>query len=214
MIWLEAAANPEKGKGAGYKVVDFETASRDGQPYEAVIAKYTIPNVANPHCTREMKLSPIRSWCCDTFGAAIIDTAIGIRADEPKRINAERAAKNKLHYPLNDLGVDKAEVLAFWDKQPFDLGLPKHLGNCVWCFKKSDSKLVKALHDAPEYFSFPERMEFKYPIGGNGKRVFFFRKSRTVADMQALADVVGHIPDMFVQDGGCSESCEFVAALD
>lgn len=203
ITWLEAQVNPQKGKGTRYTVVDFDNASRNGEPYEQVIKKYGIPSVASPHCTRELKLAPIRAWCRDNFGHAIIDTAIGIRADEPKRINFKTAEQFKLHYPLFDLGIDKQDVITFWESQNFDLDLPEHLGNCVWCYKKSDKKLLKALDDCPSAFDFPKRMEEQ-----NTSNHVFFRGHRTVDDLIKMRDITG--TPLFVNDGGCSESCEFI----
>ena len=49
--WLEAKVVFEKGVGTGYNEVDFESANRDGKPFEDMIKKYGIPNQANLHCT-------------------------------------------------------------------------------------------------------------------------------------------------------------------
>lgn len=57
IIWLEAVVNPVLGEGTEAKIIDFLCASRKGEPFEAVIAKYGIPNPMNPHCSRELKLS-------------------------------------------------------------------------------------------------------------------------------------------------------------
>lgn len=207
VLWLEAKVNQQRGIGTGYTFVDFRTASRNGEPYEQVIKKYGIPSVANPHCTRELKQAPIRAWCRDNFGKAIIDTAIGIRADEPKRINTKTAEKFKLHYPLFDLGIDKQDVINFWENQSFDLSLPEYLGNCLFCFKKSDKKLLKVLDEMPIAFDFPRRME-QY---ATEHRKAFFRGGRMVDDIFKLQEIVG--TPLFVDDGGCSESCEFVGEL-
>lgn len=204
VVWLEAKVNQDKGQGTGYKIVNCQNASRNGEPYEQVIKKYGIPSVASPHCTRELKQAPIRAWCKDMFGQSIIDTAIGIRADETKRINPNTKAKFKLHYPLVDLNIDKQDVLDFWENQDFDLELPEHLGNCVWCFKKSDKKLLKALSEYPKAFEFPKKME-KYKTDN---RRAFFRGHRLVDDLIKLKNITG-VP-VFIDDGGCSESCEFV----
>lgn len=204
IVWLEAKINPEYRKGTRYTIVDFQRASRNGEPYEQFIKKYGIPSIVMPFCTRELKLAPIRAWCRDNFGKAIIDTAIGIRADEPKRINPKTAEQFKLHYPLFDLGIDKQDVLTFWENQDFDLGLPDYLGNCVWCYKKSDKKLLKVLDEMPTAFDFPKRME-QYARDG---RKAFFRGGRMVDDLIKMKDITG-VP-LFVNDGGCSESCEFV----
>ena len=33
IVWLESKVNPIKGKGTTYKVVNFQTASRNGEPF-------------------------------------------------------------------------------------------------------------------------------------------------------------------------------------
>ena len=43
-VWVEAEVNPSKGKGTTHRIVNFDTASRDGRPFEDVIRKYGIPN--------------------------------------------------------------------------------------------------------------------------------------------------------------------------
>lgn len=60
-VWIEAIQR-ERGKSSGHRIVTFETASRNGEPFEAMIGKYGIPNTSFPHCTRELKLNPIKSY--------------------------------------------------------------------------------------------------------------------------------------------------------
>lgn len=61
LVWLEGVTNPIKGKGISAKTVCFDTASRNGEPFEAMIKKHGIPNISTPHCTRELKT---RTTCC------------------------------------------------------------------------------------------------------------------------------------------------------
>ena len=44
VVWLEAKINKEKGKGTDYKVVDYKTASRKGEPFEEMLKSYPMPN--------------------------------------------------------------------------------------------------------------------------------------------------------------------------
>jgi len=65
VLYLEASVNHEKGKGTTYKIVDFETASRNGEPFEAMLKKYPLPNNKASNCTRELKQRPIDSYLKD-----------------------------------------------------------------------------------------------------------------------------------------------------
>ena len=70
-------------------------------------------------------------------------TAIGIRYDERKRINWETAKRENYIYPLATTHrVNEMMVRKFWDKQCFDLNLKDYQGNCDFCWKKSDRKLI------------------------------------------------------------------------
>ena len=50
------------------------------------IEKYGIPNQNAPHCSRELKKQPIKSYA-RSIGWKNYQTALGIRSDEPKRLN-------------------------------------------------------------------------------------------------------------------------------
>lgn len=88
-VWVEAVVNPIRGKGTTHKIVDFHTASRNGEPFEQVIIKYGIPNIKCKHCTRELKIQPIHSYAKNELSWKNYYTAIGIRADKAKRIQKE-----------------------------------------------------------------------------------------------------------------------------
>lgn len=208
VTWLEAEVNMEKGKGTKHRIVNYETASRDGRPYEDMIKKYGIPNISRPRCTEELKIYPIKSYKRQ-MGWVGVTEAIGIRADEPKRY-AKR--KPKVAYPMVDwFPVVKQDVSGWWSKQSFDLGLQEHEGNCVWCFKKSLSKHKRLLRERPESYDFPERMEREYGMvrSVTDEPRKFFRGHRSVADLRALRDT----EDAVILDditNECGESCEAI----
>lgn len=221
--WIEAVVHHDKRKGTTHRPVDFKTASRNGGPFEEVIKKYGIPNKAYPHCTRELKLGPIRDWL-QTAGIVDYHMAIGIRADEIDRMQADAKAKG-LIYPLVKLGVTKPDVNLFWSKQPFRLDLKGYQGNCKWCWKKSLRKHLTLINESPESYSFPERMESLYGLSGHnvdGNKRVFFRNNLATKDLRDLAkgaftkaeddSVIYPQPNLFGFDldasGGCSESCE------
>lgn len=133
-VWLEAVISPVDGEGVRHKVVNYETASRNGEPFEAYIAKSGMPNPTNPGCTRNLKQdvseSYLRSLGWVQGKRLNYRTAIGIRADEIDRMSVH-AERHGFVYPLVDKGITKAKVNAIMAAQPWDLKIPNDaLGNC------------------------------------------------------------------------------------
>lgn len=221
--WIEASVNHGERTGTEHEPVTFETASRNGEPFEEVIRKYGIPNQAYPHCTRELKLQPIKSWL-KSEGITDYHMAIGIRADEIDRMQAD--AKDKgLIYPLVKLMMTKPRVNEFWANMPFRLNLKGYQGNCKWCWKKSLRKHLTLMNESPEIYDFPERMEAEYGLSGHnvdGTKRVFFRNGVSTKELREMAKQpftpaeddarIYPEPDLFGYDldmaGGCSESCE------
>lgn len=141
-----------------YNVVTFETASRNGEPFERLIRKRNyLPNPVTRFCTQELKIRPIARYL---FNLGMADTKteaenmswIGMRADEQRR-----AAKisDKSRIPLVTAGVKKEDVGAFWQEQPFDLKLPNNNGvtmhgNCDLCFLKGGAQILSLIAEKPE----------------------------------------------------------------
>jgi hypothetical protein len=228
VVWLEAVVNPVLGKGTKHRIVDFKTASRNGEPFEDYIKKHGIPNQAFPKCTDELKLCPMRSYI-RSLGWKNKDyqTAIGIRADEMDRVSA-RFVEQRLYYPLCwDVKMSKESIAHWWEQQSFNLNLKEHEGNCSWCWKKSKRKLLTLAQDNPELFEFPARMEATYGKVGamhrknpDKKARVFFRKHQSTQEILAESklpferfieeqqlQIKGFDYDMD-SAGGCSESCE------
>ncbi len=207
VVWVEANVQAD-GVGTKHRIVDFETASRNGDPFRDVMAKYGISNKAYPHCTRELKMAPIHSYMKTITKE--YRTAIGIRGDEYRRVT-----KNKgIIYPLADYWLtDKEEVNRFWDKQPFNLQLYDYQGNCTWCWKKSLRKHFKLIDDDPSIFDFPAEMEKEYGKVRcpEGRRVFF-RENRSTADLFEAKRGRSQLSLLDVYDG-CSESCEMYGTV-
>jgi hypothetical protein len=181
--WVEALVSEIKGVGTKHQLKTFDSASRNREPYVDVIKKYGIPNQNFPHCNREMKLSPIKSFAKEYFNGEKYFTAIGIRCDEFDRISKDHK-KNRIIYPLiTDIRMDKARISKWWSDQSFRVNLPSYKTNCRTCWKKSTNILCKIYNDNPEYFNFNLEMEEKY---GGGKYVFF-RKGLSTIDLIELA---------------------------
>lgn len=147
ITWLEY-----RDDELGFAVVDFDNASRDGEPFQAVIRKRKyLPNPVTRFCTVELKIRVIHKYLRHLGLSSEdepVDMMTGIRADEPRRVNKIRnrgSTSESKHatmvLPLADAGVSVHEVSAFWLNQSFDLRLPTVNGrtlegNCDLCFLK------------------------------------------------------------------------------
>ncbi len=160
VVWIEAVINTEKGKGTGYKIVDFESASRNGEPFESMCSVYGLPGPNWPHCSRELKTVPLKKWADDNFDDYVF--AIGIREDEIDRINSNYEKLGLVYPSAFWWPTTKPEVNRFWRDQPERLNLKGYQGNCKWCWKKANSKHYTILEDNPEHYDFPKMLEEKY----------------------------------------------------
>ncbi|MCQ9423430.1 phosphoadenosine phosphosulfate reductase family protein [Pseudomonas sp. LJDD11] len=136
----------------GFAVVDFDTCSRNGEPFEAVIRKRKyLPNPVTRFCTVELKIRTMHRYLKHigwTNEDGEWDQMVGLRADEQRRVSKIRARgtstetrKEQMLMPLADAGVSVHDVGAFWLAQPFNLELPTVNGrtlegNCDLCFLK------------------------------------------------------------------------------
>jgi hypothetical protein len=201
--WVEAEVIYEHKKGTKYYMTDFKNASRNGEPFEAMIKKYGIPNQANPQCTRELKGAPISAFGKQWFNGEKYHTAIGIRKDEMDRMNA-KAKEIGFIYPLINnkmIPATKPMINFYWKSMPFRLQLKGYQGNCATCWKKSDKKLYQIAQENPKAFDFMDRMEQKYgnffPLHRIEKRnaegkeipknITFFRNKRSAQQILAEA---------------------------
>lgn len=184
VVWLEAAVTPEKGTGTTFTIVDYDSASRNGEPFKAVISKYGIPNKQFPHCTRELKQMPIRKYM-QYLGYNEWITAVGIRADEPHRINHGNDS-NFINpfFPLNDLmSVDEAFIRGWWDRQEFDLNLKDYQSNCDLCWKKSKRKRLTLISENVNVADWWKEIEDRF----GGEYQFDQRDGLTIQNMVDLA---------------------------
>ncbi len=164
VTWLEYRRKPGKHT---FAAVDFASASRKGEPFEAIIrARNLLPNVRARFCTSELKLRT-NSRYLDSCGWKEWNNAIGIRFDEPARvarINGRTEIKREHPVmPLNDAKVTLADVNAFWESQPFKLNLRPDEGNCDLCFLKGPHKVRRLVNERPESAEWWAKMETLIP---------------------------------------------------
>lgn len=242
-FWVEAIVHFNDRKGCTHKIVNFNSACRNGDVFEEVIKKYGIPNKSFPHCTRELKTNPIRSFLRSIGWGSWTDykTIIGYRKDEPKRATIEKAEKLNQWYPLSEWQIIKADVAYFWNRQSFDLQIPVDAdGNCEICHKKSDIKLVYQYRTSNGY-EWIVKMENKYSRYTPESRdksvsippYHFFRHNRSLKDIIDEYSELKDLPidelilllndkskmedganyDLYEQED-CAESCEAFGELE
>lgn len=183
IVWLEyrpPAVHGAPPAAARFAVVTSRTADRSGGPFEmmmvaineyrAAIGKGPIaPWWRSRICTTYMKTRLARRFV-ESLGWESHDELVGLRADEPDRVGKLRVGVPKRigrFAPLSDAGFTLADVTQFWNEQPFQLGLPAHLGNCTGCFLKDQTDLSRALDEVGDVDYWADMQE-RYP-GFGGK---------------------------------------------
>jgi len=192
IVWLELAKlttikqEPRNKIEKEYKIVDYETASRNGEPFNALLKGMdAISNVMSRTCTAYLKTRAIWWYLDKEFGSGEYLKAIGIRADEQRRAVKIR---NKVMEgglcicPMYDAGDTVKEVFDFWSDMPWDLELPNNngttdWGNCDLCFLKANSKRASIIRERPDLADWWIKAEEK-------KGQFFRRDSPSYATMK------------------------------
>jgi len=157
--WLEYA---EVDGEHSFKVVDYQTASRNGEPFEEIIKHFdnALPNGRARYCSANLKTRTFYRYL-KSIGWEEWESFLGIRADEPKRVVKFRANPNPegkhetVYLPLAQANVSAKDVSNFWKQQDFDLGLPNingktmH-GNCDLCMLKPKAQILSLIQEKPE----------------------------------------------------------------
>ena len=181
IVWLEFVWHEEPKKR--FKVVNYETASREGEPFMDMIHQSTgyLPNPVARICTINLKIRVIHNYC-KSIGMDHNENMdwVGIRADEMRRaskINRDRT-------PLVSAGVSAEDVGLFWKNNDFDLELPnikgKTLhGNCDLCFLKPAHQVQSLIQEKPSralwWIKAEQSVQTSNKTIGDGGR---FRKDR------------------------------------
>ena len=159
ITWLEYRADDP-----GFAVVDYKTASRNGEPFEAIIRKRSyLPNPVSRFCTVELKIRTMHKYLKQLGwkNGDGWDQFVGIRADEMRRVSKIRARPSPetsyetMCMPLADDGVTVETIERFWSTQPFKLELATYggrtlAGNCDLCFLKPAAQVLSLISQKPE----------------------------------------------------------------
>lgn len=176
--WLEWRTRPHGKAGRDtpqserFEEVGFNSASRNGEPFLALIArKQMLPNVAIRYCTSHLKVETMKAFM-RSLGYERWNNPVGLRADEIRRVakqhkrNETGLERGTAMWPLMKAGVTKSDVWQFWLgentdpknltnplPQGFDLGLYPYEGNCDGCFLKGRGILTHQERERPGYLS-------------------------------------------------------------
>lgn len=199
--WLEYEESD-----AGFRTVSFDTASRNGEPFEAIIRKRNfLPNPVARFCTVELKIQPEHRFL-RSLGWTEWENMVGIRADEPRRVAKIRANPSggkkgpERIMPLAGCGATKWDVGRFWKASSFDLELPNHNGvtmhgNCDLCFLKGAAQILSLIREKPSraiWWAKEEGTITNAKIENGGR----FRSDRpSYADMLRISEQQGQFFD-------------------
>jgi 3'-phosphoadenosine 5'-phosphosulfate sulfotransferase (PAPS reductase)/FAD synthetase len=214
VTWIEGRVR-RGGEGENLHVystviVDYETASRNGEPFaELIKAVRYAPNPVARFCTEKLKVLRIKDWANEQFGHKDWVSAVGIRADEPKRV-AKMRNRDDVILPLADMGVTKRDVYSFWVAQDFDLQLPNNdgvtdWGNCDLCFLKGLGKKQSIIRERPDLADWWIEQEASLSAEV-GKAAFFRADQPSYAQMKEFATGQG-VLDFFEDDDTTIGDC-------
>jgi hypothetical protein len=212
---LRCVVHPEHGIGNTYQELSIDEIGCNLKPFKAMIEKYSTPFIHGAFCTERMKTVPFYKYCNDVYGRNSYTTWLGIRIDEPRRLKEKKGIK----YLADISDFEKVDILNWWKRQPFDLQIQEHLGNCVFCIKKGVNKLALAAKDEPELAAefikminsktVPEKRETPKEIIYRGHNSL----ESIIATFKNVArtEIARGLKNAHRYDSGsCSESCEAI----
>jgi 3'-phosphoadenosine 5'-phosphosulfate sulfotransferase (PAPS reductase)/FAD synthetase len=162
IVWLEYNPDPNRW----FNIVTHDTASRKGEPFEALITKRSyLPNRVARFCTQDLKIIPMKKYCQKVLGWEYWTNMVGIRYDEPNRWSKSKSVERNevfdVEHPLVSWKITKPQVMDYWAKMPFDLELKDYEGNCDICFLKGKKKKQMIARNTSEKFNWWIEMERK-----------------------------------------------------
>ena len=198
--WLEYRHRPNKPRPRryihDYEEVTADTASRHGEPFSAAIKanKGFLPSMFRRYCTVRLKIQPIDRFCASHFHVSQkqVVRVLGIRADEPRRVNKALLRECRVYYPLAIAGCRRADVMDFWAAQTFNLQLKPHESNCDLCFQKTRAALIRIIQEHPGVATQWKRWEAENPDGY--RFMIAGEKTRGGGGVTGLVSAAAHEP--------------------
>lgn len=193
-------------KAPFFEEVNYNSASRAGEPFAALIAKKGMPpNWQARFCTQKLKVEAMTSLMASLgYPAGTYREVIGLRHDEGRRLLKmfERNEKDKRQCvaPLAKAKITIDEVRAFWQRQPFDLGLDPGEGNCDLCFLKGKGLRKELIRRGADWRWWSEQ---ELSVAG------FFDRRDSYAELAASAG-----NDLFVLAGEHDVECGLLCGVE
>jgi 3'-phosphoadenosine 5'-phosphosulfate sulfotransferase (PAPS reductase)/FAD synthetase len=203
--WLEYRVGDQR-----FEEVEFNSASRNGEPFAALIAKKKyLPNAVTRFCTSELKIRVMRDFA-KSLGWKNWSNVIGLRHDEGHRVMKALAANDtgkqpwRNIMPMSKAKATRRDVMAFWAEQPFDLQLKPYEGNCDLCFLKSKAKLQALIRENPGMADWWVQQEHTAVAGGSST----FVTEYSYAQLADQVDRQGFLFDVDDEhDAECGLTC-------
>lgn len=195
--------------GERFEEVGFNSASRAGEPFEAlIVSKGYTPNAVTRFCTSELKVR-VMKWFMQSLGYTNWVNVVGLRADEMHRVAKSRVKPREPWtnaLPLADAGITNRIVRAFWREQPFDLQLLPFEGNCDGCFLKARPKLWEVERTKPGTLQWWSDMETG---PGKGRFVTEYSYAELIRDVHRQPDMFAGLldADTVEMDAECGLWC-------
>ena len=176
IVWLEYR------KPNSFEVVTYETASRNGRPFDELIEYKNgfLPSISTRYCTEQLKITTLKRYL-KSIGIKEYVSYNGIRYDEPRRWGKVRNFNIEIEMPLVKWKVTKEDVLNWWALQKFDLKLKEPYGNCDCCFLKGKGKLITIARERPDLIKWWIDKENKEPF----KRGIFMKDILEISKTQS-----------------------------
>lgn len=225
ITWLEFTDYPAKAPIQDrFAEVGFNSASRDGEPFSALIRrKKYLPNAVTRFCTTELKVRVMKHFML-SLGYERWTNVVGLRADEMRRVsrafdaNEKGKERWKSVMPLAKAGARKGTVLQFWFGKPqidltipandlphgFDLGLEDYEGNCDLCMLKAKARKLALIRKMPELATWWIGEEAGVPSNQSGARFVTEYSYADLVDQVASSPLLPLEPgDDFEHDAEC-----------
>jgi hypothetical protein len=208
---LNISVNPELGKGNGYSIHDVDSIGWDLSRFKALVDKYGNPyNPSGGYCTDQIKTQTYKRYLKDI--KEDVTSWLGIRIDEPSRLKSRPNFK----YLAELSQMDKDDIIGWWAEMPFDLEVPEFSGNCVFCIKKSPSRIALAQKESPELFEDWNNLiksanpkERAFPVDSIYRGKLSFEGIAELYKDHTQEQIKSTLRRSKRQDSGCgSESCE------